>query len=89
MSGELIDVSIIIGNSSDESLLQSQSKYNLNVNNNITISELRENLIDLFNDEEIKNMIRGYNLYNNFIIEVGDDEIISDVSNDYVFFTLI
>ena len=33
-------------------------------------------------------MIRGYNLYNNFIIEVGDDEIISDVSNDYVFLLL-
>ena len=89
MSGELIDVSIIIGNSSDESLLQSQSKYNLNVNNNITISELKENLIDLFDDEEIKNMIRSYKIYNNFIIEEGDDEIISDVSNDYVFFLLI
>ena len=89
MSGELIDVSIIIGNSTDESLLQSQSKYNLNVNNNITISELKENLIDLFDDEEIKNIIRGYKIYNNFILELGEDEIISDVSNDYVFFTLI
>ena len=89
MSGELIDVSIIIGNSSDETLLQSQSKYNLNVNNNITISELKENLIDLFDDEEIKNIIRGYKIYNNFILELGEDEIISEVSNDYVFFTLI
>jgi len=88
MSEELVDVSIIIGNSSDESLLQSHSKYNLNVNNNIKISGLKENLINIFDDEVIKNMIREYKIYNNFILELGDDEIISEVSNDYVFFLL-
>ena len=88
MSEELVDVSIIIGNSSDESLLQSHSKYNLNVNNNIKISGLKENLINIFDDEVIKNMIREYKIYNNFILELGDDEIISEVSNDYFFFLL-
>ena len=88
MGEELVDVSIIIGNSSDESLLQSHSKYNLNVNNNIKISGLKENLINIFDDEVIKNMIREYKIYNNFILELGDDEIISEVSNDYVFFLL-
>ena len=82
MNDESIIVSIRIGNSYDWNNITPGRTYDFKVNRNTFIKELKQKLCDEFNDDETKNMIKRYNIYNNKIILLHDDNIVKDAFSD-------
>jgi hypothetical protein len=84
-SNNSIDISIRIGNSYDHTKILTGATYTYKVNRNTFIKELKQLLCDEFNEDETKNMIKRYNIYNNRIILLNENNIVKDAfteSND-------
>lgn len=78
---ELIDISIRIGNTFNHKLVSPGRTYNFRMYRGDTIDSLKKIFIDSF-DESIQNEIKKYNIYNNKIIPLHDDNIINDAFSD-------
>ena len=98
---ELIDISIIIGNSYDWNLVTPGRTYNFRIYRNDNIGSLKNLFIECF-DESISSELKKYNIYNNRIIPLHDDNIVNDAfsdpnmsrldiidKNEYLFYALI
>lgn len=79
--GELIDISIRIGNSFNHNLVSPGKTYNFRMYRGDTIDSLKKIFIECF-DESIRDEIKKYNIYNNRIIPLQDDNIINDAFSD-------
>jgi hypothetical protein len=97
---ELIDISIRIGNSFDWNLVLPGRTYNFRMNRGDSIGSLKNLFVDCF-DESIREELKKYNIYNNKIILLHDDNTINyafsdpDMSrldiidkNEYLFYAL-
>jgi hypothetical protein len=78
---ELIDISIRIGNSFDWNLVLPGKTYNFRMNRGDSIGSLKNLFIECF-DESIREELKKYNLYNNKIILLQDDNTINDAFSD-------
>ena len=78
---EIIDISIRIGNSFDWDLVTPGRTYNFRVYRGDSIYSLRQKFIGEF-DESIQDEIKKYNIYNNRIIPLHDDNTINDAFSD-------
>lgn len=79
--GEEIDISIRIGNSFDWNLVTPGRTYNFRMHRGDTIGELINLFIECF-DESISSELKKYNIYNNRIILLHDDNIINHAFSD-------
>ena len=77
-SNDSIDISIRIGNSYDHTKILTGSTYTYKVKRNTFIKELKQMLSDEFNESETKNIINRYNIYNNRIILLNENNVILD-----------
>ena len=97
---ELIDISIRIGNSFDWDLVTPGRTYNFRVYRRDSISELKKIFIECF-DESIQDELKKYNIYNNRVILLQNDNIVNDAfskpdmsskeiidNNEYLFYAL-
>ena len=97
---ELIDISIRIGNTFNHKLVTPGRTYNFRMYRGDSISSLKKIFIECF-DESIQNELKRYNLYNNRIILLHDDNIVNDAfsnpdicrldiidNNEYLFYAL-
>jgi len=97
---ELIDISIRIGNSFDWNLVLPGRTYNFRMYRGDSIGSLKNLFIECF-DESIREELKKYNIYNNRIILLHDDNTINDAfsdpdmsildiidNNDYLFYAL-
>ena len=78
---ELIDISIRIGNSFDWNLVLPGKTYNFRMNRGDSIGSLKNLFIECF-DESIREELKKYNIYNNRIILLNDDNTINDAFSD-------
>ena len=78
MNEESLVVSIRIGNSYDWVNITPGKTYDFKVNRNTSIKELKQKLSEEFNDDETKNIIKRYNIYNNRIILLNENNIVKD-----------
>jgi len=78
---ELIDISIRIGNSFDWNLVTPGRTYNFRMHRGDTIDSLKKIFIECF-DESISSELKKYNIYNNRIILLHDNNIVSDAFNE-------
>ncbi len=78
---ELIDISIRIGNSFDWNLVLPGRTYNFRVYRGDSIGSLKNLFIECF-DESIREELKKYNIYNNRIILLNDDNTINDAFSD-------
>ena len=78
---ELIDISIRIGNSFDWNLVLPGRTYNFRVYRRDSISSLKNLFIECF-DESIREELKKYNIYNNRIILLHNDNTINDAFSD-------
>ena len=81
-SKDIIDISIRIGNSPYWSKIPVGRTFTYRVNRNTFIFELKEKITDEYNDENTKNIINRYQIYNNNIIRMYDNNIVSDAFNE-------
>ena len=81
-SKDIIDISIRIGNSPDWSKIPVGGTFTYRVNRDTFISELKEKITDEYDDENTKNIINRYQIYNNNIIRMYDNNIVSDAFNE-------
>ena len=79
--GEEIDISIRIGNSFDWNLVTPGRTYNFRMHRGDTIGGLINLFIECF-DESISSELKKYNIYNNRIILLHDDNIINHAFSD-------
>jgi len=79
--GEEIDISIRIGNSFDWNLVTPGRTYNFRMHRGDTIDSLKKIFIEYF-DESISSELKKYNIYNNRIILLHDDNIINHAFSD-------
>ena len=77
-SNDIIDISVRIGNSSDWSRIPAGRTFKYRVKRNTFIWELKEKLADEYDDEITKNIINRYQIYNNKIIRMYDNNIVLD-----------
>jgi len=78
---ELIDISIRIGNSFNWDLITPGRTYNFRVYRGDSIGSLKNLFIECF-DESISSELKKYNIYNNRIILLHDDNSINDAFSD-------
>ena len=78
---EEIDISIRIGNSFDWNLVTPGRTYNFRMHRGDTIGGLINLFIECF-DESISSELKKYNIYNNRIILLHDDNIINHAFSD-------
>lgn len=78
---ELIDISIRIGNSYDYNLVTPGRTYNFRVYRGDSIGSLKNLFIDCF-DESISLELKKYNIYNNKICPLHDNNIVNDAFSD-------
>jgi len=78
---ELIDISVRIGNSYDWNLITTGKTYNFRMYRNDSIGSLKNLFIECF-DESISSELKKYNIYNNRIILLHDDNSINDAFSD-------
>jgi hypothetical protein len=78
MNEESIIISIRIGNSYDLVNITPGKTYDFKVNRNTSIKELKQKLSEELNDDETKNIIKRYNIYNNRIILLNENNIVKD-----------
>jgi len=78
MNEESLVVSIRIGNSYDLVNITPGKTYDFKVNRNTSIKELKQKLSEEFNDDETKNIIKRYKIYNNRIILLNENNIVKD-----------
>lgn len=78
---ELIDISIRIGNSFDWNLVTPGRTYNFRMHRGDTIDSLKKIFIGCF-DESISSELKKYNIYNNRIILLHDNNIINHAFSD-------
>ena len=97
---DLIDISIRIGNSFDWNLVLPGRTYNFRMYRGDSIGSLKNLFIECF-DKSIREELKKYNIYNNRIILLHDDNTINDAfidpdmsrldiidNNDYLFYAL-
>lgn len=97
---EQIDISIRIGNSFNWDLITPSRTYNFRVHRGDSINSLKNLFIECF-DESIQKEVKKYNIYNNKIILLHDDNIVNDAfsepdicrldiidRNEYLFYAL-
>ena len=78
---EQIDISIRIGNSFNWDLITPGRTYNFRVHRGDSIGSLKNLFIECF-DESIQGELKKYNIYNNKIILLHDDNIVNDAFSD-------
>ena len=78
---ELIDISIRIGNSFDWNLVLPGRTYNFRVYRGDSIGSLKNLFVECF-DESIREELKKYNIYNNRIILLHNDNTINDAFSD-------
>ena len=78
---ELIDISIRIGNTFNHKIVIPGITYNFRMYRGDSISELKKIFIECF-DESIQNELKRYNIYNNRIIPLHDDNIVNDAFSE-------
>jgi len=78
MNEESLVVSIRIGNSYDWVNITPGKTYDFKVNRNTSIKELKQKLSEEFNEDETKNIIKRYKIYNNRIILLNENNIVKD-----------
>ena len=78
---EQIDISIRIGNSFNWDLITPSRTYNFRVHRGDSIDSLKNLFIECF-DESIQKAVKKYNIYNNKIILLHDDNIVNDAFSD-------
>ena len=78
---DLIDISLRIGNSFDWDLVTPGRTYNFRMYRGDSIISLKNIFIECF-DESISSELKKYNIYNNRIIPLHDDNIINDAFSD-------
>ena len=78
---EQIDISIRIGNSFNWDLITPSRTYNFRVHRGDSIDSLKNLFIECF-DESIQKVVKKYNIYNNKIILLHDDNIVNDAFSD-------
>jgi len=78
---EEIDISIRIGNSFDWNLVTPGRTYNFRMHRGDTIDSLKKIFIECF-DESIASELKKYNIYNNRIILLHDNNIINHAFSD-------
>jgi len=78
---EEIDISIRIGNSFDWNLFTPGRTYNFRMHRGDTIDSLKKIFIECF-DESISSELKKYNIYNNRIILLHDNNIINHAFSD-------
>ena len=78
MNEESLVVSIRIGNSYDLVNITPGKTYDFKVNRNTSIKELKQKLSEEFNEDETKNIIKRYKIYNNRIILLNENNIVKD-----------
>ena len=78
---ELVDISIRIGNSYDWNLVTPGKTYNFRMYRGDTIDSLKKIFIECF-DESIQDELKKYNLYNNRVSLLHDDNIINHAFSD-------
>jgi len=78
---EQIDISIRIGNSFNWDLITPGRTYNFRVYRGDSIGSLKNLFIECF-DESISSELKKYNIYNNRIILLHDDNSINDAFSD-------
>lgn len=78
---EEIDISIRIGNSFDWNLVTPGRTYNFRMHRGDTIDSLKKIFIECF-DESISSELKKYNIYNNRIILLHDNNIINHAFSD-------
>lgn len=79
---ELVDISIRIGNSFDWDLVTPGRTYNFRVYRGDSVGSLKNLFIECF-DESIQGELKKYNIYNNRIIPLHNDNIVNDnIVND-------
>ena len=81
-SNDSIDISIRIGNSSDWSKIPIGRTFTYRVKRNTFIWELKEKITGEYDDENTKNIINRYQIYNNKIIRMYDNNIVSDAFDE-------
>ena len=81
-SNDIIDISIRIGNSPDWSKIPVGRTFTYRVKRNTFIFELKEKITDEYDDEITKNIINRYQIYNNKIIRMYDNNIVSDAFDE-------
>lgn len=78
MNEESIIVSVRIGNSYNWNIITPCRTYDFKVNRNTFIKELKTKLCEEFHEPEEKNIIQKYNIYNNRIILLNENNIVKD-----------
>jgi len=78
MNEESIIVSVRIGNSYDWNNITPGRTYDFKVNRSTFIKELKTKLCEEFHEPEEKNIIQKYNIYNNRIILLNENNIVKD-----------
>lgn len=78
---DLIDISIRIGNSFDWNLVLPGRTYNFRMYRGDSIGSLKNLFIECF-DKSIREELKKYNIYNNRIILLHDDNTINDAFSD-------
>jgi len=78
---EQIDISIRIGNSFNWDIITPGRTYNFRVHRGDSIDSLKNLFIECF-DESIQGELKKYNIYNNKIILLHDDNIVNDAFSD-------
>ena len=81
-SNDIIDISVRIGNSSDWSKIPVGRTFTYRVKRNTFIWELKEKITGEYDDENTKNIINRYQIYNNKIIRMYDNNIVSDAFDE-------
>ena len=81
-SNDIIDISIRIGNSPDWSKIPVGRTFTYRVKRNTFIFELKEKLTDEYDDEITKKIIDRYQIYNNKIIRMYDNNIVLDAFDE-------
>lgn len=101
IKNELIDISIRIGNSHDWNLIKPGRTYNFRVYRNDTIGSLKKLFCECF-DEPTQSDLKKYNIYNNKISLLHDNNEINDAfsspelsvldiidRNEYLFYVIL
>ena len=78
---EQIDISIRIGNSFNWDIITPGRTYNFRVHRGDSIDSLKNLFIECF-DDSIQKAVKKYNIYNNKIILLHDDNIVNDAFSD-------
>ena len=81
IENELIDISIRIGNSFDLDLVTPGRTYNFRVYRGDSVGSLKNLFVECF-DESIASELIKYNIYNNRIIPLHDDNLINHAFSD-------